>query len=89
MVRKTERNEALIAAYRAGGSVASVAAQFGMGRSNAYRILELYDATPDWVGTLARIAAANRRKVTPEFRARHSATMTDWWSKRMGENAAA
>ena len=83
---KTERNEALLAAYRAGGSIASVAADFGMSASNVYRILVANDATPDWTSTLARIAAGNRRKVSPEFRAKVSAGVTRWWAGKTGGN---
>lgn len=60
--RKDARNNALIAAYREGASLSAVALQFGMSKSNAYRILELYDATPSWAESLVRITAANRRR---------------------------
>lgn len=50
---KPERNAALIAAYRGGENLATVAHKFGMSESNAYRILVLYDETP-----LARRARA-------------------------------
>ncbi len=57
-----------------------------MSDSNVYRILVANEATPDGASTIARIAAANRRKVTPEFRAKVSAGVTRWWAQQMGGN---
>lgn len=88
MSPKVERNQAIARSYEAGATVASVAAAFGLTKSNAYRIICEAGAQVDDADRLARVTAANRRKnATAEHRAKVSAGVTAWWAKkRMGGN---
>ncbi len=85
----TERNEAVVAAYRTGLSLTQVSAKFGVSPTRIYHILERYDATPDYAGWLARNADGQRRKVTPEYRERQSARMRQWWAERRARKGEA